>query len=141
MMVFLVAAAAKPKLMPWCYLEMWLFGHGIFIIVLSILLMVLQKGHQFIFIIVLPVIIVLIMLSMEFLPPFVLLMVFNAFNTTPFHSVKVAILRKVVIIYFGLQHDRRLVREALQKMKGKIHEIAGVVYWSPISSRVLQVYF
>lgn len=41
-----------------------------------------------------------------------------------------------IMSYFRLLYDWRLVTEAVQKMKGKIPEIAG----SHISSRVLQVY-
>jgi len=41
-----------------------------------------------------------------------------------------------IMSYFGLFYNFRLVTEALQKMKGKIPEIAG----SHISSRILQVY-
>jgi len=43
----------------------------------------------------------------------------------------------IFYLYFELYHNVRLVTEALRKMKGKIHEIAG----SHITSRVLQVYF
>jgi len=43
----------------------------------------------------------------------------------------------IFYLYFALQYNVRLVTEALTKMKGKIHEIAG----SHVTSRVLQVYF
>ncbi|GAU12306.1 hypothetical protein TSUD_252570 [Trifolium subterraneum] len=52
-------------------------------------------------------------------------LVFNVFNTPSFHSLKFAILSKVVIIYVGLQHDGRLVREALQ---GRFMKLQGLPY-------------